>query len=130
MFFVSFFSADIEKSMNYREINEFLSTHNMTIFNRKNSIISVLSSAVNLSEPKARATTWHVEPEQSVPYQSHSVDLENQNGSSSPATMRRAMSNPALVQGMQLVSAAAKRVWDELYIYKKPVSSQSQNSFN
>lgn len=28
----------------------------------------------------------------------------------------------ALTQGMQLVAAAARRVWDELYIFKKPVS--------
>ncbi|GFS12293.1 WD repeat and FYVE domain-containing protein 3 [Elysia marginata] len=79
------------------------------------------TGAANLSEPKARATTWHVEHDPSVPYQSHSEDcLAESQGNQSPAAMRRAMSNPALVQGMQLVSAAAKRVWDELYIYKKP----------
>ena len=32
--------------------------------------------------------------------------------------------NAALKEGLQLVAHAAHRVWDELYIHKKPVSRQ------
>ncbi|GFN82004.1 WD repeat and fyve domain-containing protein 3, partial [Plakobranchus ocellatus] len=79
------------------------------------------SSAANLSEPKARATTWHVEPNQPVSYQHQSSENSTETqGDNSSLAMKRDVSNPALTQGMQLVSAAAKRVWDELYIYKKP----------
>ncbi|CAL1540510.1 unnamed protein product [Lymnaea stagnalis] len=73
------------------------------------------SSGANLSEPKPRATTWHVNPE--IPPDTDAMLIENPGEDNEG---RNTVLSPALRQGMQLVSTAAKRVWDELYIYKKP----------
>ncbi|ESO89055.1 hypothetical protein LOTGIDRAFT_154132 [Lottia gigantea] len=63
------------------------------------------SSGANLSESKARTTTWHVEPDSND-------NVDNTTTSIEP--------NSVLSEGMQLVANAARRVWDELYIFKKP----------
>ena len=39
-----------------------------------------------------------------------------------PSTVGSSRKNKGVVQGLQLVSSAAKRVWEELYVCKKPVS--------
>ena len=81
----------------------------------------------SLSERQPRATTWHVE--------SSTVDLSlvGDNGGPGTHTIHAISStdpfqpeplNAALKEGLQLVAHAAHRVWDELYIHKKPVSGQ------
>ncbi|XP_035824115.1 WD repeat and FYVE domain-containing protein 3 isoform X2 [Aplysia californica] len=72
------------------------------------------TSGANLSEPKPRMTTWHVDPDASTVH-----ELDSPVASSDSAD-RPELTNPALCQGMQLVATAAKRVWDELYVFKKP----------
>lgn len=66
-------------------------------------------------ELKPRATTWHVDPDVSQDFDSMEVPSNGCYNKSDAATS-------ALTQGMQLVAAAARRVWEELYIFKKPVS--------
>ncbi|XP_059163899.1 WD repeat and FYVE domain-containing protein 3-like isoform X2 [Physella acuta] len=71
------------------------------------------SSGANLSETKPRTTTWHVNPEMTQGIDilgTQSEGLDSKSGTF----------NPDLKQGMHLVSSAAKRVWDELYVFKKP----------
>ena len=72
-------------------------------------VLCVSHSAANLSESKPRMTTWHCDPDAS--------DSDSSNSSGSVARQ-----NSVLEQGMHVVAVAAKRVWDELYICKKPVS--------
>ena len=44
---------------------------------------------------------------------------------------RRAhLSSPENPEGLQLVANAAKRVWEELYVCKKPVGSHLNNAQN
>ncbi|XP_048248442.1 WD repeat and FYVE domain-containing protein 3-like isoform X1 [Haliotis rufescens] len=71
------------------------------------------SSGANLSESKPRQTTWHVDPD--------AVDADP-NSQTPPAEKPRqtAPTNSVLKEGMHLVATAAKRVWDELYVCKKP----------
>ncbi|KAI8741991.1 WD repeat and FYVE domain-containing protein 3 isoform X1 [Biomphalaria glabrata] len=66
------------------------------------------SSGANLNEAKPRATTWHVAPE-------FASCTDNQTDFRS----NDQVVNPNLKQSMQLVSTAAKRVWDGLYMSKK-----------
>ena len=42
-----------------------------------------------------------------------------------PPTEGPTRKNKAVLEGLQLVSSAAKRVWQELYVCKKPVSNSS-----
>ncbi|XP_050392525.2 WD repeat and FYVE domain-containing protein 3 [Patella vulgata] len=63
------------------------------------------SSGANLSESKARTTTWHVDP-----------DIDDPTTNCSTVNTH----NSALTEGMKLVANAAKRVWEELYVCKKP----------
>ena len=67
-------------------------------------------SASNLSEESAIKTTWHF-----------SVDDQDL-VMKEPTTAGSSRKNKGVVQGLQLVSSAAKRVWEELYVCKKPVS--------
>ena len=81
---------------------------------RRNSIANALELDLSYSNPSLclcsdppalRQTTWHVD---------HDWDEKPilQRGGS-------AMDNG---EGLQLVATAAKRVWEELYVCKKPVS--------
>ena len=75
----------------------FFSTHNF--------------SASNLSEESAIKTTWHF-----------SVDDQDM-VMRDPPTEGPSRKTKAVLEGLQLVSTAAKRVWQELYVCKKPVSN-------
>ncbi|KAL5018829.1 hypothetical protein ScPMuIL_004551 [Solemya velum] len=66
--------------------------------------------AENLSETKAQMTTWHIDL--SV---NHNLDLAQS------VPLNNTSSNPISVDGLHLVSTATKRVWEELYVCKKPV---------
>ncbi|XP_041362357.1 WD repeat and FYVE domain-containing protein 3-like isoform X2 [Gigantopelta aegis] len=83
------------------------------------------NSAANLSELKPRMTTWHCDPDAS--------DSDSP-GSSSNSLATTGRQNSVLEQGMHVVAVAAKRVWDELYICKKPALEEifrtSLNSIN
>ncbi len=56
-----------------------------------------------------RTTTWHVDPEED---------------SDSEEELRKREAMTQNSEGLQLVANAAKRVWEELYVCKKPVSGQ------
>ncbi|KAH9494853.1 WD repeat and FYVE domain-containing protein 3, partial [Bulinus truncatus] len=66
------------------------------------------SSGANLSESKPRTTTWHVSP-----------DISTETTHEDRVVEQPQVINSNLRQSMQLVSTAAKRVWDGLYISKK-----------
>ena len=53
-----------------------------------------------------RQTTWHVDPD---------------GESDQEETISRSADSSGNTEGFQLVSNAAKRVWEELYVCKKPV---------
>ncbi|BFZ02583.1 hypothetical protein BsWGS_05621 [Bradybaena similaris] len=72
------------------------------------------SRIANLSESKARTTTWHVEQ------QDGGQGIYTVEGLGNGSYRNSDFQMSALTQGMQLVAAAARRVWDELYIFKKP----------
>ena len=87
----------------------------------------------SLNERLPRMTTWHVEP--------GTVDLTLVGDNAGPGThTTHAISNAdpfqaeplnaALREGLQLVAHAAHRVWDELYIHKKPVSGRTSWSLS
>ena len=73
-------------------------------------LILTFFSATNLSEESAIKTTWH-------------FNVEDQDiAMRDPPTETAFRRNKAVLEGLQLVSSAAKRVWEELYVCKKPVS--------
>lgn len=81
----------------------------------------------SLNERNPRATTWHVESvelsligESTSPssHTTHNMSL----GFGALDSVRSEPMNAALREGMQLVAKAAHRVWEELYVCKKPVS--------
>ena len=64
-------------------------------------------SGANLNESRPRATTWH-------------VDTQLLDGEMCP--VNHLTKSASLHEGLYLVASAAKRVWEELYVCKKPVS--------
>lgn len=64
-------------------------------------------SGTNLNESRPRATTWH-------------VDTQLLDGDMCP--VNHLTKSASLHEGLYLVASAAKRVWEELYVCKKPVS--------
>lgn len=94
--------------------------------NYMNSVI-VCPRSNSLNERSARMSTWHVDSvdlslvgEDGGPGSKSSHPIAPASG---PETLRSEPLNAALREGMQLVAKAAHRVWDELYICKKPVST-------
>ena len=68
------------------------------------------------SEPPClRTTTWHVDTDGSS-----DSDDEGTRHKKKKAQVERMNSG----EGMQLLSTAAQRVWEELYVCKKPVSTK------
>ncbi|KAL3875787.1 hypothetical protein ACJMK2_033704 [Sinanodonta woodiana] len=65
-----------------------------------------VNSASNLREIKPIQTTWHFSIES--PGEEHQA-------------LAQGNCSKAMVEGLQLVASAARRVWEELYICKKPV---------
>ena len=78
---------------------------------------NVLSHLSNSSPPLLRRTTWHIE---SSDVNSDS-DSEMMSNAKSMVAAEFEVSSGNF-EGKQLLSAAAKRVWEELYVCKKPVS--------
>ncbi|CAI9723395.1 repeat and FYVE domain-containing 3-like isoform X2 [Octopus vulgaris] len=66
-----------------------------------------VQSGINLNETRPRVTTWHVDTllldEDMIPPMNHMTK------------------STSLHEGLFLVASAAKRVWEELYVCKKPV---------
>lgn len=62
-------------------------------------------SGTNLNESRPRATTWH-------------VDTQLLDGDMCP--VNHLTKSASLHEGLYLVASAAKRVWEELYVCKKP----------
>ena len=58
--------------------------------------------------PMLRQTTWHVDPD-------GESDSEAEH-------LTRPADSSSNAEGFQLVANASKRVWEELYVCKKPVS--------
>lgn len=71
------------------------------------------------SPPVLRRTTWHVETAEA------SSDSESEMMSNAKMQVAAEFAaSSSNFEGRQLLSTAAKRVWDELYVCKKPVSSK------
>lgn len=68
-------------------------------------IFVLFISYTNLQEEQPIKTTWHL-----------NLDAE---GTGFESQGRR---GKVATEGLYLVSTAAKRVWEELYVHKKPVS--------
>ena len=66
---------------------------------------------IHCSDPAVyRKTTWHCDPDA----EQHDSQYGHENPQQAPSVSNK--------DGLQLVANAARRVWEELYIHKKPVS--------
>jgi hypothetical protein len=88
----------------------------------------------SLDERNPRRTTWHVDSTVDLSLSgemtptSHTVHAFH--SSAQADTETSSAMNSALKDGMKLVAQAAYRVWDELYICKKPVRFFSCSLFS
>ena len=76
------------------------------------------------SPPGLRRTTWHLS-DTSTPSSSVDLDPASQQQQQQPAAAAAASSLVDNSEAQQLLSVAANRVWDELYVCKKPVRAGS-----
>jgi hypothetical protein len=71
----------------------------------------------NSSPPGLRRTTWHVETADA------GSDSESEMSSTKSLVAAEFAASVSSIEGKQLLSVAAKRVWEELFVCKKPVST-------
>ena len=78
----------------------------------------------NSSPPGLQRTTWHIETTDA------GSDSESEMMSSAKSLVAAEFAASASnFEGKQLLSVAAKRVWEELFVCKKPVSTRTAMIF-
>ena len=81
---------------------------------------------LSFSNAHNRRTTWHVDLPPPVDTNS---DMMTGDTETTDSDSVRTSYDTASLEGFTLISTAAKRVWEDLYVAKKPVSSREKSLY-